>query len=188
VIAYLDESSRRGPSGLLYVVAAAVVVGAEEDHARAELRKLLLPRQDYLHWHNERPARRAVILDTISGLGVLAMAVSYHPAANRHQERARSACVTALAGDLRREGIAELVIEARQEQQNRADRQHLLDARHAGLLPDSFAYRHRGKKEEPLLWIADAIAGTVSAHLAGDDSTWWLRLAPDVLRLTRLGP
>jgi hypothetical protein len=49
MIAFVDESVRVRSGRLLYVVAAAAVLQADLDRARDEFRKLLLPRQAYLH-------------------------------------------------------------------------------------------------------------------------------------------
>jgi hypothetical protein len=167
VIAFVDESVRTGSGGLLYVVAAAAVLRADRDRARDEFRKLLLPRQPYLHWNSEKPARRVAVLDRLAGLDAMALACGYYPVGTRHQESARAACLTALVGDLKAAGISELVIETRGEPLDRRDRRTLLHAREVGIAPRNLSYRHVGKLEEPLLWAADAIAGAVALHLTG---------------------
>jgi hypothetical protein len=188
VIAFIDESVRTGSGGLLYVVAAGAVVQADLDPARDGFRKLLLPRQPYLHWNSEKPARRVAVLDRLTGLEVMAFACSYYPVGTRRQEPARAACLTALVGDLKAEGISDLVIETRSEALDRRDRQTLLDARHAGIAADSLIYRHVGKLEEPLLWAADAIAGAVALHRTGEDSRYFKQLQTSLLVIRRLGP
>jgi hypothetical protein len=188
MIAFVDESVRARSGRLLYVVAAAAVLQADLDQARDEFRKLLLPRQSYLHWNSEKATRRVALLDHVSDLAAMALTYGYYPAGARHQERARAACLTALVGDLKVEGISELVIETRSEALDRRDRQTLLDARHAGIGADSLTYRHVGKLEEPLLWAADAIAGAVALHLTGEDSRYFEQLQASLLVVRRLGP
>ena len=188
MIAFVDESVRSGSGKLLYVVAAGAVLQADGDRARDELRKLLLPRQPYLHWNSEKPVRRLAVLDRLTGLGAMVFACSYYPVGTRHQESARATCLTALVGDLKAAGISELVIETRSEVPDRRDRRTLLDARHAGIAADSLTYRHVGKLEEPLLWAADAIAGAVALHLTGEDSRYFEQLQTSLLVVRRLGP
>ena len=185
VIGYLDEASRTKTGGLLYVVGAAVIIDGDADRARGELRKLLLPRQKYLHWANERDARRRLIIDAVSEIGTLVIAASYFPTTNRRQEAARRDCLTNVAADLCKEGAKELVMETRGEVQDRKDNQTLLDAGHAGLTPD-LRYRHQGKLEEPLLWAADAVVGAITAHLSGAGSEHFARLDARLLKLRQL--
>jgi hypothetical protein len=187
VIAFVDESVRTGSGGLLYVVAAGVVVKTDADRARDELRKFLSPRQGYFHWGDEKPARRLAMLDRLAELDVMAFVTSYYPAANRRQERARASCLTMLVGDLRVEDVDELVVETRGEYLDRRDRRTLLHVREVGIAADSLTYRHAGKLEEPGLWAADAIAGAVATHLAGNDSQYYERLRPSLLKIRQHG-
>lgn len=188
MIAFIDESVRTGSGRLLYVMAAGVVVKTDADRARDELRKFLSPHQGYFHWADEKPARRLAMLDRLAELDVMAFVTGYYPTANRRQERARASCMTMLVGDLRVEDVDDLVIETRGEALDRHDRQTLLDARHAGIAADSLTYRHAGKLKEPGLWAADAIAGAVATHLAGDDSRYYERLRPSLLKIRQHGP
>jgi hypothetical protein len=188
MIAFSDESVREGQGGLLYVVAAGAVAQTDLDPARDELRKLLLSRQPYLHWNSEKAARRLAIVDCLSDLVAMALACTYYPVEARRQEPARAACLTALVGDLKAEGISKLVIEARGEVLDRRDRRTLLHAREVGIASHDLNYRHVGKLEEPLLWAADAIAGAVALHLTGEDSRYFEQLQTSLLIVRRLGP
>ena len=54
--------------------------------------------------------------------------------------------------------------------------------RESGGVPFHYEWR---SKSEPLLWIADAIAGAVGEHVVGKDSSWFERLEEGkVLRLS----
>jgi hypothetical protein len=186
MIAYLDESSRQGPNGLCYVVAAAVVA-EDEDRARDRLLKLRQPGQRFLHWHDEQRDRRTTVIEGVSETGVLVLVTVCHPVGNRRQERARQRCLVALAADLASEGVSKLVIESRQPRRDRRDRSTLLGAQQSGIARE-LVYRHTDKCSEPLLWAADAIAGAVSLHYAGRDSTYFTMLDTDLLRVRRLSP
>lgn len=188
MIAFIDESVRTGQGGLLYVVAAATVIQGESDRARDELRKLLLPQQRFIHWHNERPPRRLAMLERLAEVDVMALACSYFPTVAKRQELARKVSLTSLVGDLRGEGIHELVIETRGEALDRQDRRTLLHARDAGLADGTMVYKHAGKLAEPLLWAADAVAGSIALHLAGEDSTYFAKLQASLLKVRQVGP
>jgi hypothetical protein len=56
----------------------------------------------------------------------------------------------------------------------------LVRARRDGLIPEDVAYVHRQPIQEPLLWLADGLAGAVRAGSLLRDTTW-LRLLPDGL-------
>ncbi len=174
VIAYVDESVREGPKGSYYLMTAGVVLRADVDTAATMLKKLLLPRQDRFHWRNERdPERRLAMLDVITELGLGAFVSWDYPVGNKRQEPARGRCLTSLVTDLGREGVEEVVIEARETRQlDRQDALTISAAREAGLVPESLTYRFGRPKEEPLLWVADAIAGAVGEQLVGRTSRY----------------
>lgn len=74
--------------------------------------------------------------------------------------------------DLEREGVAKLIIESRGVQ-DRDDRGTILDAQRAGLVSHDLRYDFAGK-EEPLLWLADAVAGICRMlSLVETSPDWW---------------
>ena len=75
-----------------------------------------------------------------------------------------------------------VVIESRQERNDRKDRQ-VLAALAAMDFDADFRYTHELPQNEPLLWVADALAGAVSADLAGRDREYAARLAGVVDRI-----
>ncbi len=184
--AFVDESIRQSPPGDVYLVGAAVLIGSGEDDARSRLRSLLLPGQTRLHFRMEREERRMALLSVLSDLDLGVLAAWCQPVSRRRQGPARRACLTALAGDLDREGVAELVLERRDEAGNRLDRQTFLDARHGGIA--DLVYRFAAPEDEPLLWAADAVAGAVCAHVAGSTSRYYEALRPGVLVVRRTSP
>lgn len=174
MIGYVDESARQGPEGVYYLVTAGVVVGADADNARRALAKLHPP-QGRFHWRQEGERGRVAMLEAMAELGVAAFVTWDYPIGNKRQEQARRRCLTTLLDDLRHEGVDKLVIERRHQALDNADRQTILDARHAGLAPPDLEYHFAAPHEEPLLWVPDAIAGAVGMHLAGN-STYYHRL------------
>jgi hypothetical protein len=185
VIAFADESVREDSGGVLYVLGAAVVL-RDLDAAREALRSMLPGRQERLHWRGERETRRLALLQTLSDHGVAVFGSWAYPVGRQRQERARRACLTTLAGDVGREGVTELVLEHRDEAGDRLDRQTLVDARRGGIV--ELSYRFARAADEPLLWAADAVAGAMSAHLAGVTSRYYDALRPSVLILRRTQP
>ncbi len=184
--AYIDESARKGPNGLWYLMCAAVVVDGDDQRARDTITKLLLPRQDHLHWRNESDARRDTIVAALSDTGIAALVVVRYPIQARRAEKGRVEVLTNLASDLASEGVDNMVIEARDQALNRKDHQTLIDARHAGLIPDTMSWTHQPKRSDPLLWAADAIAGVVGSHFAGVESRWYVALRTELLRVRNL--
>ena len=65
--------------------------------------------------------------------------------------------------------------------QNRRDYGTLIDARHAGELRPTVRFEWVAKRE-PLVWLADAVAGVVLTAERGE--TGWLSLLDDLARTT----
>lgn len=48
----------------------------------------------------------------------------------------------------------------------------LPDGRRAGSAPKGLVYRHGRPREEPLLWVADALVGALGTEASGSGSTF----------------
>ena len=166
--AYVDESLRQG-HGSLYVVAAAVVT-AEPDAAREAARSVLVRRQPRFHWRNESEKRRRRMLEQMHGLGVDARIYMCRPIAPRREAGARALCLNSMLWDLWHSDVDELVLETRQEHNDRVDRRTILAAQKAKRASPALAYRFDQPTTEPLLWFADALAGAASADAADGGS------------------
>lgn len=90
------------------------------------------------------------------------------PVPRRRQERARSKCLTALIVELSAFGVNHLYLEARERTLNERDIATVVAARRS--LPKGTQLRadHVSGADEPLLWVADIVAGAVRAHRQGD--------------------
>ncbi len=187
--AYVDESLRQGPTGL-YVVATVVITG-DRDHARNVARSVLLRRQPRYHWHAESEPQRHRMLEAITGLDVRVLAYACRPVAPSKTERARALCIGRLLWDLVAEddlgNVDELVLESRQEHNDRKDRKIIAAAQRAHRAPASLRYSHAQPSAEPLLWLPDAVAGAVSAHVAGETSRY-LEALGERVQLVDLAP
>jgi hypothetical protein len=186
-IAYVDESARSGPAGL-YVVTAVVVASGAADDAREALRGLLLPGQRRLHWRDERPGRRAEIIEVVARLRPLVLVYAARPTRPRGSERSRSICITRLCWDLKELDIERLVIEERDDPLNARDRRTIANARRTGHASGALAFEFRSPRHEPLLWLPDAVAGAVAMDLAGDGSHHVKVLPADLVHLVHLTP
>jgi hypothetical protein len=68
-------------------------------------------------------------------------------------------------------------IERRREPLDGRDRRELIAGQHAGLVTRGLPYRHDIPKQEPLLWIADAVVGAAAASRV-DNEPRYLCLLP----------
>lgn len=185
--AYVDESARYHPDGSVYVVTAVIVRPDVAEAARSLLRQLLFPGQRRLHWREERPARRALVIDAVSRLNPVAITCAVRPVAPHRQERARARCLTRLLWELTEHRVTNLVLEARDEPLNNRDAHTIANARRAKQAPDAMAFTFGDPSNEPLLWLPDAVAGATGTHLIGEGSEHFLAL-PESRRLIVLDP
>lgn len=162
---FVDETKHRD-----YLMAATSVPADQVADVRHALRALLLAGSHRIHFAHERPARRAQILATISCLDVR---VTLHVAATRDHAAGRRACLGSVVDDVVRAEAALLVIE-RDDSVERVDRRLVADRLRGVSEPPR--YLHRSAREEPLLWISDAVA-----WCAQRDARWRRRIAPLVV-------
>ena len=150
---FVDESRRRD-----YLLCVAVIAPAELGAARAALRRMLLGGQRRVHFVDESDARRRTILATITSLELRARV---YQTRSTDDVAARAITLSALVKDLA-PAAERLVIESRSDR-DRDDRQLLVQLRHSGAFGDGLRYEHLQAHEEPLLWVADALAWCVGA-------------------------
>lgn len=168
--AWVDESTRRRASGTSIYVLAAVVCGIEQaDEARRAVRALRLPGLRFLHWHEEDRDRRLQIATVISGLDTLHTVVVGAPVDAARPERARSLCLVRLTTELASFGVKHTLFEGRTALQNRRDVATIAELRSRRAISDTFSVDFAGKSDDPMLWIADIVAGAVGASLTGTD-------------------
>ncbi|MFT4296983.1 MAG: hypothetical protein QM582_16385 [Micropruina sp.] len=185
--AWVDESTRRRASGTSVYVLAATICGTEQaDEARRSVRALRLPELRFLHWHEEDRGRRLQIATVISGLEALHTVVVGAPVEAAGPERARSRCLARLATELAGIGVEHMLIEGRTALQNRRDVATITDLRSHGAVPKPLTVDFAGKSDDPMLWIADIVAGAVGASLTGTDAEPLDALGPSV-EVIRIG-
>lgn len=169
--AWVDESTRRRASGTsIYVLAATVCSIERADEARRAVQALRLPGLRFLHWHEEDRGRRLQIATAISGLDTLHTVVVGAPVDTARPERARALCLGRLAIELASIRVEHTLFEGRTALQNRRDLATIAELRSRRSVPDRFSVDFAGKSDDPMLWIADIVAGAVGASLTGTDT------------------
>ena len=191
--ALVDESFRRGSDGKgCFVMVAAIVPDEHHAEITARLRTLVSPGQRRWHFRDEGPTSRRTFLARtaeLHELDVVALAFCCQTPSQRKSEQARVRCIWNLLAELReRDGVQTVVFESRQEHNDRKDRREVIGAQRAGVAAANLVYHHGRPKEEPLLWLADAIAGAVGTSVASHDHEL-AGLLPESMRQVRwIGP
>ncbi len=169
----IDESSpSNNAGGVAYVVAAAAMFTVPEVLGGLDQ---LFPatRKRPFHWAREGPEARHAILDVIIAGGVVAVAHCSH-VSRKKQLSVRLGMLGDVSVWAASEGASHVMIEASDDVTIGRDKRVLLDRhRDTGGVP--FAYDWRSKNEK-LLWVADAIAGSVGEFLINKNSAWYDRL------------
>jgi hypothetical protein len=201
LVAYLDESRKplRHPGSRRvddtqghYVVAAAILFAGEADQARAELLTLQKALGHDVHYSDLSRLRRCEVAEAIGRIpswdGVLFETdapVSSRMPDRRVRQRLLSTALPTLERDF---GVSSLMLETRSaplrgfvalDSHDHGTRQSLI-AR-GELLPETNLAHVT--KSEPLLWIADVVAGTRSDLLCGRDHATYPLLAHRVRRV-----
>ena len=154
VHAFVDESQRAR-----YMICAAIISPADLQAARRALRSMLLPRQGRLHFVKESPQRRRSLLDAMRELPVR---TRLYTSAEK-EPIARQRALEALLVDLLGLGGQRLIIECREASQDKRERHLIATAVRRSAAPADLAYDHLRARDEPLLWVSDAVAWAYGA-------------------------
>jgi hypothetical protein len=167
--AWSDESFQEKDSAGFYIIAAAVIDPAVIDEARAVMLQTRGRRRTAKsHWTemDERERQRAA--EAVASLGGLHVVAVGSPVPVRRQERARRACLSELVTQLHGFRVGRLYMEAREEQLNDRDIATVRYARRYTLPKGTdFRIEHVPGGTEPLLWVADIVAGACRAEQLG---------------------
>ena len=146
---YIDESKSKA-----YVIVAVLIAPGKAAGIRKRMNLLRMPRQGHIHFVNEGPARRKQILTEIQDMGIRARV---YKVSGLSSITARAVCLDALIEELNLVSATHLVIE-RDDSAVKTDVFILRRGLQRQGLSHRVEYKHLGKSEEPLLWVADAIA------------------------------
>ena len=162
--AFVDESMRMTLDDQgAYLMAAVVVEVARCEEIRQVLRSLLYKRQERLHWRDEEAPRRTKIAEALGGLDVAATVVIGTPLAKKKQERARRKCLETLLPHLEQMGVTQVVMEQRTPTLVAKDQRMVVAIRGKQLIGSGLRVDTARPKEEPMLWLPDAVAGALGA-------------------------
>lgn len=109
-----------------------------------------------VHFTNESPKRRTEILQLIASLPVQSFVVVCRRSHGVRQVEARAACLRIIVEQLQLDEVGRLVVESRQD-----DREDVRLIERVRSAEPQLVFEHRRPKEEPLLWIADAVTWAV---------------------------
>lgn len=164
--AFVDESEPRVPAGT-YLLAAAMVDGADLENVRYAVSALRLRGQRKLHWRNEGESRRKEITAALARLPMIHLVVVKTDAAASSERRRRLALGRLLA-ELETAAVDDVCLESREHRQNQGDIVIANALRRQRVVSTSMRLTHLPGPVEPLLWVPDAVAGVVGAALADD--------------------
>ncbi|WP_220499649.1 DUF3800 domain-containing protein [Microbispora sp. H10949] len=184
--AFIDESeSNSALDPDVYILAAVLVCTEAIPSIRSRMAALHVRGERKLHWVKESARRRAEIISVLEDLDVLFVFVVHEGDPTAKSERRRRKCFERLLWELSKAGVAEIVIESREDTQNKRDRALLgaLLARHR--IPRRPWIQHVAGAVEPLLWIADCAAGALVAYRC-DDPGYFKRLS-EAAEIHRIG-
>ena len=149
----------------MYVLAA--VCPTARTGSLASLRTVLLPGQRYVHWRDETTMRRAALVDAFNAMAFDVTVAVMERVPNRGQERARAACMVALAREFDRGRAVRWDIEGRRERLDQRDIDTIRNAHRSDQLSKAPMLNFVSKSASPALWVADAAASTASATSLG---------------------
>jgi hypothetical protein len=167
--AWVDESIQapRGEQPGVYYLAAAVANPDECGSTREALRGLVRRRHGRLHWRDELPDQQEKIAVAIGAQDLAHVIVVGTPVDPRRQERARRLCMQRLLFELDQLGIVQVWLESRHDSLNRRDVVMLDALRSNGAISKVIRVDFGKPKDDPMLWVPDAVAGIVSLARRG---------------------
>lgn len=154
--AYVDESVHITPG--LYVLAAVLGRDGDRDSVREALTGVR-PGGAAPHWHDEAEAVREKLVDTVCSLPVEVRVYGCRFETPRRVEAARSRALHWLIAELDAD-VSTLILDRRQRSLEAKDRRLLTQVLGQ---PPRMAFGHLPAHDEPFLWVADIVAGAVSA-------------------------
>jgi hypothetical protein len=162
-----------------YVLAAVVASPHECDPIREGLRGLVAPKQARLHWKDEESGRRDLITASVAAMNLLAIVTVGTPVDKKKQERARRVCLERLLFELDQLDVDQVWLEARTQSLNARDQKMVASMRGSKAIPRGMRVDFERPLAEPMLWLPDVVAGTVTAVQRGR-SHWFDQLSGSV--------
>lgn len=164
-----QRSDRSG----LYAIAASVVEDAMMDNLRDAMTTLVHNRLPF-HWREAGPRQRLAAVELLSRLDAVHYVVVGTRLDNSRQERHRRKCLQRLLWELEQFGVSRVLLDARRRQQNTADLVAVSAWRAQRVLGSQLRVDHVQAATEPLVWMADIVAGAVNSA-RGDGNEQYLK-------------
>ena len=155
------------------------------DHALATtMSGLLLPGQRWLHHYDETRDRRIKIAEALAPLPLIGSIFLATPTDQTRQEAARAKLLVALLPHLQHtERATRVVMESRQAG-DRHDRRTRDRLRRSHRIDATMPVDHKVKDADPVLWVADFIAGAyIAAHHHDEPEPWAILCAAHVIEI-----
>jgi hypothetical protein len=161
----------------VFVQAVALVDPERQELARKAMRALCPSGAPRLHWVRNSAALRhqtvgAVVAETVQVRAYLA-----HFDHERRQDDARRRCLVQLLLEHGGPPVSDIVLDRRSDHQDVRDHSFLMAQCVRFAFPHPPKIRTADSGNEPLLWLADAVAGAVAAHVVDGDSQYVRGLA-----------
>jgi len=166
-LAFADESgsnSQLDPD--TFILAAVICSPSDVETARDAMKALQLIRQSKVHWRDEDDKRQTQITAALAGapLDHLVVVRSCYP--DDKPERRRAKTMARFMVELDVLGVSHVTFESRGPG-DKADRATLDRVRATRAIGSGLRIDHLRGRDEPLLWAADALCGTVTAARTG---------------------
>jgi hypothetical protein len=121
------------------------------------------------HWREAGPRQRRAAVELLSQLDAVHCVVVGTGLDGARQERHRRKCLQRLLWELDQFGVSHIRLDARRREQNDADSAAVAAWRAQRVLSSELRVDHVRARAEPLVWIADIVAGAVTAARADGD-------------------
>jgi hypothetical protein len=115
----------------------------------------------------------------MASLDLAAVVTIGSPVHRAKQERARRCCLERLIYELGLMGVSHVWLESRTATPDRRDLRLVDYARDKGLTPRGLKVDFARPRDEPMLWIPDAVAGAMTASKLGEPR--WLLALSEIL-------
>jgi xanthine/CO dehydrogenase XdhC/CoxF family maturation factor len=146
---YLDESKAKN-----YVFIGILVQAGDAPRLRKRVAALKMPGQRSIHFVNESESRRKKLLQEYSDLGIIAVKVV---STRKSKLDAREDCVRSLVHLAASMGCNSMVFD-RDESVISKDELWLKSELRKVNRREPIGFQHLSRHEEPILWVADALA------------------------------
>ena len=182
-VAVMDESAHRAGAGIYYNL--TVVQVPDTAAVLRDLGRVTGERRRPFHSSEEGPEAIQRMMDLVESAGLAGTSL-WTSVGRTGQVAARRRLLREHALRCAADGVDHLSIEGGGDASNQRDRSVILDAFQAdGGVPFRYDWR---SKADPLLWIADAVAGFVTAHLRGESAEHCDRLSANGLLVVEYRP